>query len=92
MKQIFLATLIFLAPVLSSADDLAGRIAALEGRVQTLELAVAQKLSQCELTFKPHVVRLNRCDLGTFPRSVTIINEQSVQLECGYYQLKCAVQ
>lgn len=92
-KPIFLfAYLIIVVPVFSFANDFESRIAALESKVQVLEEAMSKKLSQCELVFRPHTIRLNRCDRGTFPRSVTITHTNAVQLECGYYQLQCDVQ
>ena len=86
--------LIFLLPMLQSfamADNTELRIIELENKVQALEKALNNKLGKCELTYKHFAYRLNVCDQGTFPRSITKVGDTTLQLECGYYQLQCSI-
>lgn len=58
----------------------------LEERVTALE---EDKLSGCEMTFKNWGTFINQCPRGTFATRVYVIHNSAVQLDCGYYQLKC---
>ena len=80
-----------LGPLTVNADEADKKIVELENRVKDLESALAKKLNDCQMTYKFHAYRSNRCDEGTFPRAVTSISEGVTQLECGYYQLKCNI-
>lgn len=73
--------------------DVEARLAALENKVTAMEAAIADKLKGCTMTYQFHGYRLNQCTEGTFARGANVLSETgNVQLECGYYQLKCTKQ
>ncbi len=91
MKWILLFSAITLGGV-AQAANLETRLADLENRVQALEKVVAEKLAGCEMRYLHFNYRLNRCDEGTFARSVTDVGNGVFQLECGQYQLQCITE
>ena len=88
MKSITLVFLIIFPALLTAQPELNSRLDALEDRLTALETAISS--SGCELKYKFHTYRLNRCDKGTFVRAVTDVGSGTMQLECGYYQLLCS--
>lgn len=92
MKLIFGLVLCCSIASVSSAETVEERLAKLENKVQALEKAVSDRLSDCKLVYKRLTYRLNVCDRGTFVRAVTNVGANSVQLDCGYYELQCGTQ
>ncbi|MFC2074759.1 hypothetical protein ACFLRA_00610 [Bdellovibrionota bacterium] len=88
MKILLVLTLLF-TPLVSSGNETNRELEELKNRVEAMERAIEEKLSDCRMTYRHHAYRLNICDKGTFVRSMTDVGG-SVQLECGYYQLRCS--
>ncbi len=91
MRLTFISICMILLSFSAQARELTleERMGELENRLMVLEQAMSEKMNGCTLVYRHQAYRYSRCDQGTFVRSVTQFNSGSLQLECGYYQLKC---
>lgn len=89
MRTFLISTLI-LASSAFAQDAVELRLQDLEARMTAMETAVKDKLGDCQMTYRPHSVRLNNCDRGTFAHTVQEVASGVMQLECGFYQLQCS--
>ena len=88
MKLIILFTSLFTGQIFANdIQKIKQRLEEIEHKLEVLEAFSESK--NCQMTYKKHAIRLNRCDKGTFIRGITPINDRVNQLECGYYQLDC---
>ena len=96
MKIIFTAFALFVSvsnfanaqPSLT-LENLSVRLDQLETKTNILEAQLNAKSNNCELIYQHLGARLNRCPVGSFVMGIVDVGGNSLQLECGKYQLQC---
>ena len=89
LTQIILVGSALFAQSSPSLEQIAQRIDQLEAKTQALETIVHSKAPNCRLNFMSRGYSLNRCPRGTFASAVTDVGGNSLQLECGSYEVVC---
>lgn len=86
MKKV-LSILILESVILASASGtVSDDIRELKNRVQALE---DNKVSACRLVDRRNGTHFNQCPEGSFAKSAMVINDSTIQMDCGYYEIQC---